>query len=116
MSNYDKDIEEYWHERMPEEIKEVFDKAINDLYTGPSYFDADGNEVSCFDEGAIHFDFSAACTKLRDWADENMTPLYLEEWCEMLQEDPPANSDEAYYCWDEHSQKKIVFGELAPYL
>ncbi len=114
--NYDADIKEYWHERMPAEIKELFDKAYSDLMLGPSYYDEDDNEVSCFEEGAIPFNFTSACRKIGDWCDENMTPLYLEDWCGVLETEPPEDREAEYYCWDEHSQKKILFGELAPYL
>ena len=132
MSTYDKDIEAYWAERMPEEIKKLFDKAINDLYSGPSYYDEDDNEVSCFDEGAIPFDFRAACRALTDWCDERMVPLYVEPWCGILQDCQPEEFEEVedddgevrttmveleYYEWDVRDQMKIVFGnELAAYL
>ena len=112
MSTYDKDIEAYWAERMPEEIKKLFDKAINDLYSGPSYYDEDDNEVSCFDEGAIPFNFRAACRAITYWCDENMVPLYLETWSGYLECNRP-EGDEPYLEWDEQAQKKILFGELA---
>lgn len=130
--NYDKDIEEYWAERMPEEIKVLANKANNDLYFGPSYYDEDGNEMSCFDEGAIPFDFGAACRAIKEWCDENMYPLYLEDGCGILEEFPPEFFEELenedgelvvsevegdYREWDIRDQMKIVFGkELARYL
>ena len=132
MSTYDKDIEAYWAERMPAEIKTLANKAINDLYSGPSYYDADDNEVSCFDEGAIPFDFSAACRAITDWCEENMCNLYLEDWCGVLETAPPPQFEEVanddgeievidverpYYEWSMREQMKIVFGnELAAYL
>ena len=132
MSTYDKDIEAYWAERMPAEIKTLANKALRDLYFGPSYYDADDNEMSCFDEGAIPFDFRAACRALTDWCDERMVPLYVEPWCGVLQDYRPeefeAVEDEdgevrttmvelEYYEWDVRDQMKIVFGnELAAYL
>jgi hypothetical protein len=132
MSNFDHDIKEYWHERMPAEIKELFDKAYSDLMFGPSYYDEDDNEVSCFEEGAIPFNFTSACRKIGDWCNKAMVPLYVEPWCGILQDVRPGeveveeNEDgeqelielvcNEYYEWDEHSQKKILFGELAPYL
>ena len=55
MSTYDKDIEAYWAERMPTGVKKLFDKAINDLYSGPSYYDVRdqmrivfGNELAAY--------------------------------------------------------------------
>jgi hypothetical protein len=130
--NYDKDIEEYWAERMPEEIKVLANKANNDLYSGPSYYDEDGNEMSCFDEGAVPFDFRAACRAIKEWCDDNMYTLYLEDWCGILQVVRPEEFEEVenedgevelieieklYYEWDTRDQMKIVFGEeLARYL
>lgn len=132
MSTYNEDISEYWHERMPAEIKELSRKANHDLYFGPSYYDADDIEVSCFDEGAIQLDFKAACKAITEWCDENMYPLYLEDGCGILEEFPPEFFEEVenddgevvlveverpYYEWDIRDQMRIVFGkELAHYL
>ena len=117
---------------MPAEIKELSRKANHDLYFGPSYYDADDNEVSCFDEGAIQLDFKAACRAITEWCDENILPLYLELWCGILQDCRPEAFEEVeneegdgelvelemeYYEWDVRDQMKIVFGnELAVYL
>jgi hypothetical protein len=131
MSNYDNDIEEYWHERMTDEIRTAAGRANYDLMYGPTYYDADAEPASCFDESAIPFDFQAACRKVRDWADENMYPLFMEDWCGMLETSPPeqfeevetedgeveyVDTDRPYSEWDVRDQMKIVFGELARYL
>jgi hypothetical protein len=68
---------------IPDEITTLINQANADLYGGPLYLDADGEDCSCFDEGARQFNFSAACeeieTALGDvsdlWADLN-----AEDW------------------------------------
>jgi hypothetical protein len=62
--------ETYLTNTMPDDIRELIAKANNDLYSGPSYYDADGNECSCFDEGAVPFDFRAACKRISAWASD----------------------------------------------
>lgn len=59
----------YLKESMPKEIRKLISKANNDLYSGPSYYDADGDECTMWDDGAIPFDFSKACAEIRDYLD-----------------------------------------------
>ena len=69
---YKEAIEEavaYHLSAMPKEVKEAISRANTDLYSGPSYYDKEGNEMSCFDEGAIPFDFSAACKIISEYTD-----------------------------------------------
>lgn len=131
MHKYDNDIIEYWHERMPHALKELANKALHDLYCGPSYYDGNGDEVSCFDEDAIAFEFLKACKEVGAWCEDSMHPLYLDAWCGMLEAAPPEQYEEiendegeveevyaerSYYEWDVRNQMKILFGELASYL
>lgn len=131
MSNYEKDIAEYWKERMPQEINKLSHRASADLYFGPTYYDEEDDEVTCFDEGATQFNFLGACKKISDWCDDNMYTLYMEPWCGMLEPCRPEQFEEVeteygdtevveleveYYEWSVRDQMKIVFGELAKYL
>lgn len=60
-----------WHkENLPASIAELIGKARHDLYNGPSYYSADGDELSCFDKGAIPFNFSKAVAEIRNWSDK----------------------------------------------
>jgi hypothetical protein len=135
--NYDNDIREFFNEIMPADMKSLVSTTMSDLYSGPLYFDEDGDEVSCFDEGAIPFNFSKAVREISDWCDENLVPLYVEEWAGILQTSKPepfltvddCQDDEededdyqqeyeepSYYEFDIRYIKKILFGELASYL
>jgi len=63
------DAMQYHRSTMPANVKEAISKAKADLYAGPTYYDKDGNEASCFDEGAIPFDFKAACSLISEYTD-----------------------------------------------
>jgi hypothetical protein len=52
---------------MPLHIADLISKAQSDLYFGPSYYDAEGEECSCFDDGAKAFDFKQACDVISKW-------------------------------------------------
>jgi hypothetical protein len=116
MSRYDSDIKEYWQSRMPEDIQLLANRARDDLSFGPVYLNKDDEICAPFDEGAVQFDFIVACRKIGEWCDENITPLYVEYWCGVLETEPPEDREAEYYCWDEFTQKEILFGELASYL
>ena len=55
---------------MSADIKRDINLCNSDLYNGPLYFDAEGEECSCFDEGAKQFDFCGALRRVRDWAND----------------------------------------------
>jgi hypothetical protein len=61
---------EWQRENMPKEIRKLISRANNDLYSGPSYYDADGDECSMWDDGAKAFNFSEACDKIREYLNE----------------------------------------------
>lgn len=115
MNKYDADIKEYYQERMPDDIQTLAARAMYDLNFGPLYLSEEDESCSPFDEDSHRFDFTEACRKISDWCDENMTPLFMEEWCGYLEGNRP-EGDEPYFEWDEQAQKKILFGELAAYL
>ena len=54
---------------IPKEVKELIAKANHDLYCGPSYYDKEGNECSCFDEEAIPFNFTEALKIISEYID-----------------------------------------------
>lgn len=114
MSKYEADIKEYYSDKMPEDIQILAARARYDLNFGPLYL-SEGESCSPFDKGAVRFRFGEACTKISDWCDENMTPLFMETWCGYIEGNRP-EGDEPYFEWDEAAQKKILFGELAEYL
>jgi hypothetical protein len=68
----------YLRSIMPEDVAIAMSRANFDLYAGPLYLNDEGEQCSCFDEGATPFDFSGACDKVRDWLDSH---------CEDLQEE-----------------------------
>jgi hypothetical protein len=69
---------EHYREVMPPGIKELIGKLNADLYGGPSYYDADGDECTCFDEGAERFPFVAALAELREWIDDTISDVQME--------------------------------------
>jgi hypothetical protein len=71
-------VTELYRETMPAQIKELIGKLNHDLYSGPSYYDSDGDECSCFDEGAEPFQFSTALAELREWLEDTIEDLQME--------------------------------------
>ena len=60
---------EHVKSQMSDAVKSDISRCNADLYYGPLYFNAEGEECSCFDEGARQFDFCAARDRVSDWAD-----------------------------------------------
>ncbi len=60
----------------------LINMANTDLYHGPLYLNAEGDTVSMFDDDYTHaFDFSRACTIIRDALDRRLPDsLYYETW------------------------------------
>lgn len=67
---------------MPQDIREHAYLATASLYRGPIYLDEDGEECSCFDEGARPHDFRRSCEIVKDWAHGEIEDLYEDELCE----------------------------------
>lgn len=66
--------------QIPDEIRRLISQAKWDLYHGPLYLDADGDECSPFDENARQFDFSGACDKIRDCLNDLVVTIYTDDW------------------------------------
>ena len=64
---------------MPADVKRDIALCNSDLYFGPLYFDAEGEECSCFDKGAEQFNFVAALKRVRAWADD-IDDIKVETW------------------------------------
>lgn len=47
----------HFRSTLPASVKEAIARCNSHLYHGPLYFDADGNECACFDEGAKQFNW-----------------------------------------------------------
>ena len=89
---YDTELHDYTESlSLTPEIVNLINQAKVDLYYGPSYLDKDGEDCSCFDEGATQFDFRAACDKISE-ALGNVSDLWIDtqssdwqtkepEWC-----------------------------------
>lgn len=64
------DAVEHYLREMPEEIRTLISLANSDLYGGPLYLDTEGNECSCFDDGAKAFNFREAVAKIGAYLDD----------------------------------------------
>lgn len=62
---------------LPASVREDISRCRSDLYFGPLYFDALGEECSCFDEGAHALDFQSACRRI-DAALDDVEDLTVE--------------------------------------
>ena len=67
---------DFYRDEMMPATKDLIDKLNSDLYCGPTYYNADG-QCSCFDDGAVPFNFSAALKELREYTD-SIEDLSLE--------------------------------------
>jgi hypothetical protein len=112
---------------IPAVTLELIGKARHDLYNGPSYYDADGEECSCFDDGAIAFDFVDACSRIDDalaevsgiWIDLDAADYSTTE-PEPWEDEDGELYEPDYSCWQEVSASEvirhIVGHELARYI
>ena len=96
---YAKALDEYTTKliaAMPADIRKLRARITNDLYGGPTYYDADDNEVTCFDEGAKAFPFVSAVKKVRDWIHENWpsTVWYNDSMGEISEYEPKCQCEE----------------------
>lgn len=74
-----KSTAEHFKREMPQEIKTLLTLAKSDLHNGPVYLDSDGDECSCFDDGAKRFEFAAACCAISGYL-ESISDLYHVEF------------------------------------
>lgn len=113
---YQEEVEaqaKYHLETMPPEVKEAIQKANNDLYCGPSYYDAEGNECSCFDEGNIPFDFKAAVKLISDYV--NDIDDLKEECCDVDEDGEEVNWSERLEDSAKDIKKALLGRELYRY-
>lgn len=115
-------IREHVAGQMPVNIHNLIAQAKSDLWDGPLYLDADGEQCSSFDHGAHRFDFCQACGDIADFFD-GIGCLYLDEdgcvhTSEPTVEDPEIDN-EPPLCWEVSRRDivQMVVGEmLAPYI
>jgi hypothetical protein len=91
---------EHYREVMPAPIKELISQLNHDLWGGPTYYDDDGEECSCFDEGAEPFQFSYSLECVRDWLD-NVEDIQVE-----VDDDEEAGT--SYYQSVDGSAREII--------
>lgn len=102
---------EFWNSAMPQDLRDMRRNALSDLNYGPVYLDSEGETVSCFDHGAMRFNFSGACNALSDWAEQisdlSMETDYCEETGESVYESIDGTRDQIM---------QSLFGELLNYM
>jgi hypothetical protein len=64
-------VKRFANPEIPPEIRRLTSQLNFDLHYGPLYLDSDGEQCSCFDEGARQFDFARASDTVREWFDSN---------------------------------------------
>jgi len=99
--------------RVPAVLENVIETANQDLYSGPVYFDADGDQVSCFDGAVRQFDFSRAVNIIGDWL-ESLPTYYFVEWWPGLETENP--EDEYPEIPREEIASALVGRELSSYV
>lgn len=102
---------EFCDSAMPEPLRNLRRLALSDLRNGPVYLDECGDSVSCFDEGARRFNFSAACSDLAAWAEDIGDICVESSYCE--------ETDESTYESIDGSRDEILkslFGDLLAYM
>jgi len=99
--------------KVPAVLENVIQTANQDLYHGPVYFDAEGDEVSMFDGAVRSFDFERACEIIRGWLDDLPTYYYVDWVPELTTENP----DDEYPEIDHSDIKSALVGrELSNYV
>lgn len=97
---------------MPDEIKRLARLCCSDLRGGPVYLDESGESVSCFDDGATPFNFSAACDAIAEWA-ESVSDIEIETaYCEETDESQFESVDGTR----EAILRELFGADLAPYI
>lgn len=123
-------------------INRIINLANHDLYFGPIQYDPieeDEDFDFCQSEGIAtasgEFDFSAACKRISDYADDLPSTLYYDYDADLLFESEPegelvdtgeVNEDgepvmeyfepESYYIVEYREIRRILLGEVAQYL
>ena len=69
----------HFRETLPANVKEAIARCTSHLYHGPLYFDRDGNECACFDDGAKQFNWSPSLDLISEWS-ETVDDLKVESF------------------------------------
>jgi hypothetical protein len=98
------------------EIKKLISRANNDLYSGLSYYNADDEECTMWDEGANRFNLSAR--KDRGRTDRIADRVYIDTESGSYSYSEPQGEDrrrvvraEAYIVVEPHDIKKMIVGQ-----
>jgi len=109
--------------KMPKNIEDLIDSCNFDLYEGPAYFDASGNQCLWCDTEASQFDFSGAVDKISDWLSKNNDNLLYNIECETIERQFDIENEdplESRIPWEDYYQidvKDVLFGsELRSYV
>lgn len=92
-------IKEYFSENVPLHVREAFSDAYDNLMNGPSE--------------EHEYGFVTACEILKDWAEENVYDLYVNEFGDVADVEP---DDYGWLCVTASQVRSILFKELADYL
>lgn len=97
------------------DIRHKISLLTSDLYSGPLYFDKDGDKCSCFDFDLEprQFDFSGAAREVMDYLrDQVPSEVYIDmETEEILTQEPEAWEDEETGEWIEPFWESIYHVE-----
>ncbi len=91
---------EFYAKEMPANVRKAINLCSSHLWSGPLYFDADGEQCGCFDEGARQFDWNPSLDLIREWAD-GIPDVEAEE---SFNED----TGQSTYCLVEGSREEIL--------
>ena len=101
---------------IPDDIQLEINRCRYDLYYGPLYLDEDGEDCSCFDEGAHQFDFSGACTTISDYfADHVPCVVYHEDWSGCILESLPEGEEVETGVLDEDGEPILEWVDPGPF-
>lgn len=96
---------------LPVDIQKQISLLTSDLYSGPLYFDRDGNECPCFDfeNGARQYDFCQAAKNVMNYLREEVSDTaYIDmNTEELLEKEPEGWEDEETGEWIEPFWEEI---------
>ncbi len=97
--------------KLPVDIQKQISLLTSDLYSGPLYFDRDGNECSCFDfeSGARQYDFCQAAKNVMNYLRKEVSDtVYIDMNVEeLLEREPEGWEDEETGEWIEPFWEEI---------
>ena len=78
------------HFELPADIANKINLLNSDLYSGPLYFNPEGEECCHMDDGAVPFNFSKAGDEVMDYLREQVpSSVYVDMQCEEVFEREP---------------------------